>query len=715
MKIIPHQLLKKHLLFLLPNKSQFHSLPNSIPHQTQLLHHSYYPQTFPELDSIHAISTDPCLFLLSFCRTISSLKRIHAQLILHGLTHSLLCQTKLVSLYGFFGCVGQARSVFDHIPHPDHYSWKVMIRWYFLNDSYLELVEFYKFMKQSVKHHDNVISSIMLKACSELRASDEGMSLHGQIVKLGSPDSFVLTGLIDMYAKCGMVGASRRIFDEITDRNVVSWTSMIVGYVQNDYAKDGLALFNQMRLAETEPNQFTLASLLTACSKMDALHQGMWVHGYMIKKGVELNSFVVTALLDMYVKCGMVGDARMILDELTSIDLIPWTAMIVGYTQRNYPLEALHLFADKRACMVPNSVTLGSVLSACAQLGSLNLGRSVHMLGIKLGSEEDATIKNALVDMYAKCGMLGDASDIFQRILHRDVITWNAMISGYSQNGLSYEALSLFHQMRLHGFLPDTVTVVSSLSACASLGALQVGSSFHAFAEKKGFLSNVYVGTALINLYAKCGDGLSARSVFDGMPEKNTVAWSAMMGGYGLQGESNDSLALFSDMLKEDLMPNDIIFTSILSACSHTGMVGEGLKHFEAMSQEYRIIPSMKHYACMVDLLARAGRLEDALDFIERMPVPADASVWGSFLHGCRLHTRLELGELAIKRMLELQPDSGGYYVLISNLYASDGRWNEASKLRGLMVERGLNKLPGCSFVEMDNSQNSIPLKQIAL
>ncbi|XP_058083161.1 pentatricopeptide repeat-containing protein At2g03380, mitochondrial-like [Magnolia sinica] len=715
MKII-RPLLQKHLFHIpspspsTPKKQHLHSLPNfhhqfNTPHLITNSHH-HRPYSLVEfgstVDSINAISSDPCLFLLGFCNNIASLKRIHAQLIVHGLTHNLLCQTKLVSLYGFFGNVDQAWSIFEWIINPDLYSWKVMVRWYFLNDSYSELIQFYERMKQCLKEHDNVISSIMLKACTHLRDSDHGMKLHCQIVKVGSPDSFVLTGLIDMYAKCGMVRSSRLVFDEISERNVVSWTSMIVGYMQNDCMEDGLALFNQMILAETEPNQFTIGSLLTACSKLHALHQGKWVHGYMIKKGIELNSFVVTALLDVYVKCGTVADARLVFDELSTIDLVSWTTMIVGYAHKNYPVKAW----------------VGSVLSACAKSCNLNLGRLVHVLGIKLRLEEEVTVRNALVDMYVKCGMLGDVFNIFERILHKDVIAWNAMISGYSQNGLSNKALSLFHQMRSDNFLPDVVTVVSALSACACFGALQVGSSFHAFTEKNDFLSNIYVGTALLNLYAKCGDAVLARCVFDHMDhmdEKNTVAWSAMMGGYGMHGDTNNSLALFSDMLKEELQPNDIIFTSILSFCSHTGMVGEGLKYFDAMGQEYHVIPSMKHYVCMVDLLARAGKLEDALEFIEKMPIPVDATVWGAFLHGCRLHMRLELGEVAMKRMLQLQPDGAGYYVLISNLYASNGRWNEAAKVRGLMKERQLNKLPERSFVEMDNSIHSFTLKEMSL
>ncbi|KAF2301899.1 hypothetical protein GH714_030256 [Hevea brasiliensis] len=349
-----------------------------------------------------------------------------------------------------------------------------------------------------LREHDNVVFSIVLKACSELRNIDEGRKIHCQIIKAVNPDSFVLTGLVDMYAKCGEIECSRGVFDECLDRNVVSWTSMIAGYVQNDCPVEGLILFNRMREGLIAANQFTVGSLVTACTKLGALHQGKWVHGYAIKNGVELNSYVVTALLDMYVKCGVIRDARSLFDKLSSIDLVSWTAMIVGYTQSGSSNEALKLFMDKKWVDIsPNNVTIVSVLSACAQLGNLNLGRSVHGLGIKLGFEEPAVV-NALVDMYAKCRMNRDARYIFETVSDKDVVAWNSIISGYNQNGSAYEALELFRQMRMDSLLPDAVTLVSVFSACAFIGALRVGSSLHAYSIKGGLLSsNVYVGTAL--------------------------------------------------------------------------------------------------------------------------------------------------------------------------------------------------------------------------
>ncbi|KAF9626491.1 hypothetical protein IFM89_034425 [Coptis chinensis] len=563
-------------------------------------------------------------------------------------------------------------------------------------------------MKKCLTEYDNIVFTIVLKACTELNDVNEGKKIHCEIVKVGNPDSFLLTKLVDMYAKCGEVESSLILFEEIPDRNVVCWTSMIVGYAQNDCAKEGLVLFNRMRHCFVEPNQVTFGSLLSACTKLDAIHQGKWVHGYLIRMGIHVNSHVASSLLDMYVKCGSVTDARLVFEELDTIDVVPWTTMVVGYTQRKLPKEALTLFTDKRWARVwPNSVTIGSVLSACAELGNLNLGRSVHSLGMKLGLE-DSSVKNALVHMYAKCCMIGDARYVFQKISDKDVDAWNSLMTGYCQNGYANEALVLFCQMR-YSVQIDAITVVNVLSACATLGALQTGSALHACTVQEGLLSsNVHVGTALLNLYSKCGDVWSARRIFDEMGAKNTVTWSSMMAGYGMHGDASGSLELLGQMMKENLEPNEVIFTCILSACSHTGMVGEGWKHFDSMCKKHNLMPSIKHYVCMVDLLARAGRLEEALEFIEGMLVQANAGVWGALLHGCRLHSRSDLGETAVRKMIELQPDNAGYYVLMSNLYASDGRWEQVNHMRELMKQQGLSKTPGCSLVQMENREDVI-------
>ncbi|XP_022681627.1 pentatricopeptide repeat-containing protein At2g03380, mitochondrial-like [Setaria italica] len=612
-----------------------------------------------------AVSPGDLLRLLPSCGTLPSLRALHARLLTHTqglLLGSLRASTKLLSCYAALGDLASARMVFDGTPRPDAYSYGVMLRCLVDAGRHADAVALHQDMRRRCpcpEAQDDFVLSLALKACVRSAEYGYGRRLHCDAVKAGGADGFVMNSLVDMYAKAGDLECARKMFERIPDWNVVSWTSMLSGCVQNGFAADGLFLFNEMR-RET--------------------------------------------LLDMYVKCGEVEDARRMFDELSYLDIVLWTTMIVGYTQNGNPLDALQLFLDKKfASIVPNSVTMATVLSASAQLRDLSLGRSIHGIAVRLGVVDYDVVVNALVDMYAKCQAVSEANRIFGRILNKDVVTWNSMIAGYAENNMGDDALMLFKQMRLQGASPDATSVVNALSASVCLGDLLMGKSFHSYAVKHAFLSNVYVNTALLNLYSKCADLPSARRVFDEMNDRNSVTWCAMIGGYGMQGDSAGSIDLFNEMLKDGVHPNDVAFTSILSTCSHTGMVTAGKKYFDSMAQHFKITPSMKHYACMVDVLARAGNLEQALEFIDKMPMQADVSVWGAFLHGCGLHSRLQFGEEAIKRMMVLHPERPDLYVLISNLYTSYGMWEKSLAIRRWMQEKGLVKLPGCSSVGPEN------------
>nr|XP_043620966.1 pentatricopeptide repeat-containing protein At2g03380, mitochondrial [Erigeron canadensis] len=684
-------------------------------HRSKYFHPKIYYRTLNSLTTAEAlqnldptissyfnfISSNPLFSLLCSCRNLNSLKQLHSLLIVDGQSTQLNLQTKLVSQYGSLGDLRNARLVFDEMPNPDMFSCKVMIRWYFINDLHFETIGFYKCMRRCVREHDDVVFSIVVKACTEMRDVSVGRKVHCDVVKAGCRDGFVLTSLVDMYAKCGDVKCSRSVFDCIVDRDVVSWTSMIAAYVQNGCAEEALVLFNRMRSGLVEGNQHTFGSIVSACTKLRALHQGKWVHGYAIKNGVDLNSHFVSSLVDMYVKCGAIGDARYAFDELSGVDLVTWTAMIVGYSQNGYPNAAIALFTDEKyKKILPNSVTISSVISACAHMGNPNLGRSIHCHEVKLGLE-DTNVVNALVDMYAKCQMIKDARYLFDKFSKKDLVTWNSIINGYAQTGYKDEVTRLFHQMRSEGFLPDEFTLVTLLSCFSSAGDLHVGSSVHSYCIKVSY-DDVYINTALLHFYASCGELKTARRVFDSMGEKSTISWNTLINAYGMQGDCNGSIALFNDMVKGNLDLTDATFTVILSACSHTGTV-EGWKFFNMMCQEFNFVPKMKHYGCMVDLLARSGKLEEAFDFIKKIPEQPDVSLFGSFLHGCSMHSRFDLGQMAVRWMFDQHPINASYYVLVSNLFASDGRWSQVSQIRDLMKLKDLNKLPGCSLISNDN------------
>ncbi|KAL4184430.1 hypothetical protein AMTRI_Chr10g970 [Amborella trichopoda] len=646
--------------------------------------------------------------MLGSCKNVESLKKLHAQFLVLGFSENLFSVTKMLTMYFILGSWESGRLIFNHIKNPDLYSWKLMLGLYLTSNLYSELLCFYRSMKVYCLESDNRVFAIVLRACSELRSLNVGREIHSQIIKMGNPDSFIFSGLINLYMKCSIMDDAKLVFDEMPEKNVVAWTSMIAGFLQNEAPEESLVFFNPMQRAKVKPNQFTMVSLLSGCSRLNYGHQGKWVHCYMIKTGLNSNSFTATALLDMYSKCGTLIDACAIFDDMHSTDVVSWTAMISGYTQKGSPFDALKLFREmRRLALLPNSLTIASVLSACAKLGSPKQGLSIHKLVIMLGLEGNLLVRNALIDMYGKCGMIDESSCIFESIQEKDLVTWNSMISGYSQLGFGHEALVLFQGMRSNDVLPDPITMVSVILACSWLGSLKMGESFHGFSTKAGFLLNVYVGTSLIDLYAKCGYPKVARSVFNEMREKNIVSYSAMISGYGIHGDAENSLSLLRDLEREKLQPNDIIFTGILAACSHKGLVTEGRKCFNRISRDYGISPSMKHYACMVDLLGRAGKLNEALEFITKMPIKPQEAIWGALLHACRLHMDVEIAEIAANQLFDLKSETPGYYVLMSNIYAEAGRWDGVKMVREMMGERRVRKLPGWSSIEVENRVHS--------
>ncbi|GFY93400.1 pentatricopeptide repeat (PPR) superfamily protein [Actinidia rufa] len=351
----------------------------------------------------------------------------------------------------------------------------------------------------------------------------------------------------------------------------------------------------------------------------------------------------------------------------------------------------------------PDNYTLPFVIRACRDTMDLQMGRLIHHIVYKLALHSDPFVVAALVDMYAKCRVIEDAQQLFDKMPNRDLVTWTVMIGAYAECGNARESLVLFDRMREEDVVPDKVAMVTIVNACAKMGAMHKAKLVHEYIGRMDFSLDVILGTAMIDMYAKCGSLDSSREIFDRMREKNVITWSAMIAAYGYHGKGREALDLFPSMLTSGILPNRITFVSLLYACSHAGLVDEGLLIFNSMWDDYSVERDVKHYTCMVDLLGRAGRLDEALDLIENMSVEKDEELWGALLGACRIHNRTEMVAKAAKSLLDLQPRNPGHYVLLSNIFAKAGRWEDVAKIRELMTHRRLKKIPGWTWIEVDN------------
>ncbi|CAM6069276.1 unnamed protein product [Sphagnum tenellum] len=481
------------------------------------------------------------------------------------------------------------------------------------------------------------------------------------------------------------------------------------------------------------PLQNTLCALIKACAGLGALEDGRLVHKQLIQSGFESDVFVGSSLVDMYAKCGSIKDAWRVFNKMSSRNVVTWTAMILGHVKCGQGQKALELYEQmQQEGVQPDSVTFVGVLNACASLAALKEGRCVHQQIVECGWDADVFVGNSLVDMYAKCGSMEDAWRVFNKMPSRDVVTWTAMILGYCGNiedawrvfnkmpsrnvvtwnamvlghvkcGQGQEALKLFQQMQQEGVQPNSVTFVGVLNACASMIALEEGRCVHQHIIRCGWDSDVFVGSSLVDMYAKCGSMEDAWSVFNKMPSRDVVTWTTILGGCAMHGHGKEALKHFERMCEEGVQPDDVTFICLLSACSHAGLVGEGMHCYASMVKDYMISAKLEHYTCMVDLLGRAGHLQEAENMVMAMPCKPHVAVWMALLSACRIHGHVEMAERIAKQILEMEPDNAAVYVLLSDIYAAGGNKHLCQTIEQQRKEKGVKKQPGRTWIEVNN------------
>ncbi|KAF6169109.1 hypothetical protein GIB67_038606 [Kingdonia uniflora] len=589
------------------------------------------------------------------------------------------------------------------------------------------------FVLRTLSFQDTFLSNNLITVYAKLGNLTYANKVFEQIPH---PNLFSWNIIISSYSKTGKLSEMREMFVRMPDKDGVSWNSVISGYVNYGSRRDALDVFKLMlRDGYWNVNRITFSTMLILVSSRFSVGLGKQIHGLVVKFGFESYVFVGSSLVDMYSKGGLIYDAKRVFDELTEHnvvvgntmitallrcgkiecskhlfrempdrDSISWTSMVTGLTQNGLEREAVDLFRDMRLeGLVIDQFTFGSVLTACGGLLALDQGKQIHAYIVRTDFTDNIYVGSALVDMYSKCKSIRYAEHVFMRMSRKNIISWTAMLVGYGQNGCSEEAVQVFSEMQRNGIEPDDFTLGSVISSCANLASLEEGTQFHCQALVSGLILFITVSNALITLYGKCGSIEDSHQLFSEMHIKDEVSWTALVSGYAQFGKAKETIDLFETMLLNGLKPDGVTFIAILSACSRAGHVEKGYQYFHSMVQEHNVMPILDHYTCMIDLLSRVGRLEDAKGFIERMPYRPDAVGLTTLLSSCRLHGCMEIGEWAANALCQLEPQNPASYILLSSIYAAEGKQDDVARLRKGMREKGVRKVPGYSWIKYKN------------
>ncbi|KAL6141058.1 hypothetical protein ACLB2K_059349 [Fragaria x ananassa] len=571
------------------------------------------------------------------------------------------------------------------------------------------------------------------------KSMDQLKQMHAQIIETGFASDPAALSLSRIIVFCcahefGDMKYARQVFDRIPEPSVFIWNTMIKGYSRTQCAHYGISMYASMQRVGVKPDCYTFPFLLRGFTCDVAFEWGRGFHAHVLKYGFESNVSVHNALVHMYSVCGQVDMARGVFDMVSEKDVATWNAMISGYNKIKKFDESWKLFCEmEKKGVLPTSVTLVSVLSACSKLKDLDAGKQVQNYLKACVVKPNLVLDNALIDMYAACGEMDVALEIFEDMKRRDVISWTtivkgfcgsgqvdlarnyfdqmpdrdyiswtAMIDGYVRVNRFKEVLELFREMQTWNVRPDEYTMVSILTACAHLGALELGEWIKTYIDESKIKNDTFVRNALIDMYFKCGNVEKAARVFNAMLRRDKFTWTAMIVGLAINGHGKEALDMFSQMLKSAVAPDKITYLGVLCACTHSGMVDEGTNFFSSMSTQHGIEPTVAHYGCMVDLLGRAGRLKEAYEVIQNMPIEPNSVVWGTLLGACRMHKDAELGEVVAKQILDLEPENSAVYVLLCNVYAACNKWESFREVRQTIMDKGIKKTPGCSLIEVN-------------
>ncbi|KAK7292790.1 hypothetical protein RJT34_15644 [Clitoria ternatea] len=637
--------------------------------------------------------------VLKICLLLADLlfgMEVHACLVKRGFHVDVHLSCALINLYEKCWGIDSANQVFDETPFQEEFLWNTIIMANSRSERWGNALELFRRMQSASAKATGGTIVKLLQACGKLRALNEGKQVHGYVIRFGLVSNVsICNSIISMYSRNNRVELASAVFDSMESRDLSSWNSLISSYALNgclDYVWDifqkmessnfrpdiitwnsllsGLLVegsyemvlpnFRSLQSAGFKPDSSSITSVLQAVIELGWFNLGKEIHGYIMRSKLDYDVYVCTSLVDMYIKNGCLDKARAVFHHTKNKNICAWNSLISGYCYKGRFNDAVNLFCQmEEEGIKPDLVTWNSLISGYALWGR---------------SEEALAVINRIKS-------LGYAPN---------VVSWTALISGSCQNEKYMDALQFFNQMQEENVKPNSTTICSLLRACTGASLLKKGEEIHCFSMRNGFVDDIYIITALIDMYSKGGKLKVAYEVFRKIKEKTLPCWNCMMMGYAIYGHGEEVFSLFDNMLKAGIRPDAITFTALLSGCKNSGLVVKGWEYFDSMKKDYNIVPTIEHYSCMVDLLGKAGFLDEALDFIQTMPMKQDASIWGALLASCRVHKDVKLAEIAARNLFKLEPYNSANYVLMMNIYSSSDRWDDVERLKERMISMGV-------------------------
>uniref|UniRef100_A0A7N0T0J4 DYW domain-containing protein n=1 Tax=Kalanchoe fedtschenkoi TaxID=63787 RepID=A0A7N0T0J4_KALFE len=615
---------------------------------------------------------------------------------------NIVSSNMMISGYVKSGDLSAARDFLYCMDERSAVSWTVLMAGHCGRGEFSEAFELLVEMVRWGTGPDHVTFVTLLSQCC---GESYVVQLHNLVVKLGFCSTlYVCNSLVDAYCKVCRLDLALQMFDEMPERDAVSFNALITGHYKEGLSAEAVELFSEMQRLGLRPSEFSFAAILCAGIGLDDMVFGQQVHSFVTKTNHVWNVFVGNALLDYYSKHDCAENVRKLFEEMTELDGISYNVVISSHAWDGDYDKSISLFKELQSTgFERRQFPFSTMLSIAASTFDLRLGKEIHTQAILTTADFEIQVGNALVDMYAKCGRFKEAELIFVALAHRSSVPWTAMISAYVQKGLPEQGLRMFVEMQRARVSADQATFASALKASANLALPSLGKQFHSFITRSGFMSNVFSGSALLDMYAKCGSLKDALSVFREMPTRNTVSWNALISAYAQNGEGDMSIRLFEDMVRSGKSPDSVSLLTVLTACSHRGLVEKGLEYFNSMASVYRVEVRREHYACMVDILCRSGRFDEAEKLMKEMPFEPDEILWTAVLNSCRIHKNQHLAKKAASNLFNMELRDAAAYVNMSNIYAEAGQWDNVGEVKKAMRDRRIKKVPAYSWVEINH------------